>query len=178
MITLHYFISLHIICIYIIFVHEQIKNTAMSNSELNLPHPDQSIGFSLWQTFMLWNRKINGALAAAGLTHTQFVLLAGLGWLQKEKEPVSQVRLAEEARTDPMMTSQVLRTLEAKGLLTRSLHPDDSRAKEIKLTSYGKEMLISALSAVQKIDEEYFGVLGENRKAFHWNMNELILKNL
>lgn len=150
----------------------------MNNSELNLPHPDQSIGFSLWQTFMIWNRKINNALAAIELTHTQFVLLAGLGWLLKDKEPVSQIRLAEEARTDPMMTSQVLRTLEKKGLITRAPHPDDSRAKEIKLTNYGTEMLSHALTAVQKIDEEYFGVLGESRKSFHWNMNELIIKNL
>jgi len=150
----------------------------MNNSELNLPHPDQSIGFSLWQTFMIWNRKINNALAAIELTHTQFVLLAGLGWLLKDKEPVSQIRLAEEARTDPMMTSQVLRTLEKKGLITRAPHPEDSRAKEIKLTNYGTEMLSHALSAVQKIDEEYFGVLGESRKSFHWNMNELIIKNL
>lgn len=150
----------------------------MNNSELNLPHPDQSIGFSLWQTFMIWNRKINNALAAIELTHTQFVLLAGLGWLLKDKEPVSQIRLAEEARTDPMMTSQVLRTLEKKGLITRAPHPDDSRAKEIKITNYGTEMLSHALTAVQKIDEEYFGVLGESRKSFHWNMNELIIKNL
>ncbi|NUM69434.1 MAG: MarR family transcriptional regulator [Ignavibacteriaceae bacterium] len=150
----------------------------MNNSELNLPHPDQSIGFSLWQTFMIWNRKINNALAAIELTHTQFVLLAGLGWLLKEKEPVSQIRLAEEARTDPMMTSQVLRTLEKKGLITRAPHPDDSRAKEIKLTNYGTEMLSHALTAVQKIDEDYFGVLEESRKSFHWNMNELIIKNL
>lgn len=150
----------------------------MNNSELNLPHPDQSIGFSLWQTFMIWNRKINNALTAIELTHTQFVLLAALGWLLKEKEPVSQIRLAEEARTDPMMTSQVLRTLEKKGLITRAPHPDDSRAKEIKLTNYGTEMLSHALNTVQKIDEEYFGVLGENRKSFHWNMNELIIKNL
>lgn len=150
----------------------------MNNSELNLPHPDQSIGFSLWQTFMIWNRKINNALAAIELTHTQFVLLAGLGWLLKDKEPVSQIRLAEEARTDPMMTSQVLRTLEKKGLITRAPHPDDSRAKEIKLTNYGTEMLSHALTAVQKIDEDYFGVLEESRKSFHWNMNELIIKNL
>jgi DNA-binding MarR family transcriptional regulator len=57
------------------------------------------------------------------LTHVQFVLLANVWWLG---DGPTQRRLAEHAGTDPMMTSQVLRTLEGKGLVTRVVEAADA----------------------------------------------------
>jgi DNA-binding MarR family transcriptional regulator len=96
------------------------------------------------------------------------VLLASLWWLTNrgDTEP-TQTHLADHARTDPMMTSQVLRKLEARGLLTRTQHPRDSRARVMHLTRAGTRLVARALADVEGVDEEYFGVLGDgDRRAF------------
>ena len=68
------------------------------------------------------------------LTHVQFVLLASLWWLVDHDRPPTQARLAQQAGTDPMMTSQVTRKLETRGLLERAPDPTDSRARLLRLT--------------------------------------------
>jgi DNA-binding MarR family transcriptional regulator len=96
----------------------------------------------------------------------QFVLLASLWWLEEHEQPPTQTRLAEQAATEPMMTSQVLRRLEARGLLERRDHPDDSRARLLTITKAGRNVLAGALADVETADREYFRVLGAGRRSF------------
>ena len=63
---------------------------------------------------------MNQRLRAVGITLTQFSLMAGLYWLDRQGELVTQQRLATYANTDKMMTSKVVQTLESKGLLLRA----------------------------------------------------------
>ncbi|MFP3326503.1 MarR family transcriptional regulator, partial [Planococcus sp. SIMBA_160] len=72
-----------------------------------------------------------------GITHVQFILLAGLAWLQDREGSVSQARLAQFCKTDAMMTSQVLRALEGNGLLQRQRNTADRRARRLMLTEKG-----------------------------------------
>lgn len=71
--------------------------------------PEQSLGYMFWQTSNLWQRKMVKALKPTGLTPVQLVLLAGVAWLERSAEPITQVRLARQAKTYVMMTSQVLK---------------------------------------------------------------------
>jgi DNA-binding MarR family transcriptional regulator len=97
----------------------------------------------------------------------QFVLLASLWWLEDhESEPPSQTRLAEQAGTDSMMTSQVLRKLEARGLVERCPHPSDSRARLVHLTPAGRKLAARSLADVESADSEYFATLGRRSDAF------------
>ena len=65
------------------------------------------------------------------LTHVQFVLLASLWWLvDHDDHSLTQAQLAQQAGTDPMMTSQVTRKLETRGLPERAQDPTDSRARD------------------------------------------------
>jgi DNA-binding MarR family transcriptional regulator len=101
------------------------------------------------------------------LTHVQFVLLASLWWLaDHDDEPPTQVRLAQQAGTDPMMTSQVTRKLETRGLLERALDPTDSRARRLRLTAAGRALVGRVIADVEAADEAYFGALGRQREAF------------
>ena len=93
----------------------------------------------------------------------QFVLLASLWWLEEHGGPPTQVRLAEHAGTDAMMTSQVLRRLEARGLLDRHPDPGDARARRLRLTAAGSALTARALADVEAADEAYFG---DGRDAF------------
>jgi DNA-binding MarR family transcriptional regulator len=114
----------------------------------------------LWRATLAWQRAVRAALAPHELTHVQFVLLASLWWLASNRgAPPSQRELAEHAGTDPMMTSQVVRKLEARGLVTRAPHPTDARARHLALPPDGERLLAAALHDVEAADEAYFAPL-------------------
>ena len=128
--------------------------------------PEQSPGFLLWRVTLSWQRRMRAALAPHDLTHVQFVLLASLWWLQEHGDSPTQAQLANQAGTDLMMTSQVVRKLEHRGLLTRAPDPRDSRARRLQLTEAGAALLAGALADVEAADQGYFAVLGADREDF------------
>lgn len=126
--------------------------------------PGDSPGLLLWRTTLSWQRRITAALKPLGLTHVQFVLLASTWWLTRVAgETPSQRRIAEHAGTDPMMTSQVIRALEAKELLRREPDPSDSRAKLVDITPAGARLAQRAVKVVEAADREFFGVVPDQR---------------
>ena len=118
--------------------------------------PKNSAGYLLWQVTHLWQRQVEVALAALDITHLQFVLLAGIGWLTRKGELLTQVQLAEFCKIDVMQISQVARKLEMKKLVKRSAHPSDTRAKVLTLTPTGTTTLRQALPLIQHLDAEFF----------------------
>jgi DNA-binding MarR family transcriptional regulator len=127
--------------------------------------PEESTGLLLWQVTNRWQAAQRAALQPYGLTHVQFVLTASLTWLEADG-PVMQKLLADHARTDPMMTSQVVRTLEQRGLIERSPHPDDGRAWSLSVTPDGRSLVNRAIVAVEACDEAFFRRLGSARAGF------------
>ncbi|MGW0769975.1 MarR family winged helix-turn-helix transcriptional regulator [Streptomyces sp. NPDC002676] len=118
--------------------------------------PDSSPGFLLWHATLRWQRDIAAALAPLGLTHVQFVLLACAWWLNSQGQRPRQLALARQAGTDVKMTSQVLRTLEGKGLIEREVDPADTRAKRLHVTAAGAELAPRAIAAVEEVDARFF----------------------
>lgn len=124
--------------------------------------PDESPGFLLWRVTLRWQRAMVAALRPFGLTHVQFVLLASAWWLTRVAgEKPSQRRLAEHAATDPMMTSQVLRVLESRGLVTRQTDTHDSRALKLGVTERGAKLAKEAVLVVEAADAEFFTAAGD-----------------
>ncbi|MCC7274014.1 MAG: MarR family transcriptional regulator [Alphaproteobacteria bacterium] len=114
------------------------------------------------------------ALAAIGLTHVQLVLLAGLAVLERRRRgPVTQAELAAHCRTDAMMTSQVLRTLEAAGLVDRVPHPTDTRAKCPSLTRAGHALLARAQPLAADADRAFFALAGRKSDRLLRNLRKL-----
>ena len=126
---------------------------------------EESTGLLLWQVTNRWQAAQRAALQPIGLTHVQFVLTASLTWLGTDG-PVMQRELADHAGTDPMMTSQVIRTLVDRGLVDRSPHPEDGRAWTLPVTPSGRKLVNRAIVAVEACDDEFFGRLGRRRAAF------------
>ncbi|WP_330262021.1 MarR family winged helix-turn-helix transcriptional regulator [Streptomyces sp. NBC_00539] len=118
--------------------------------------PGDSPGFLLWHATLRWQRDIAAALGPMDLTHVQFVLLACTWWLNTQGEHPNQQALARQAGTDVKMTSQVLRALEAKGLIEREVDPADTRAKRLRVTSAGAELAPRAIAAVENVDTRFF----------------------
>ncbi len=133
---------------------------------------DQSVGLLLWQVTNRWQAAQRAALKPFDLTHVQFVLLASLTWLGGD-DPVNQRDLAEHAATDPMMTSQVLRALQQRGLVTRQPHPGDGRAWAVAVTPAGELIANQANAAVETCDEVFFAGLGARTTAFAGSLRRL-----
>jgi DNA-binding MarR family transcriptional regulator len=133
-----------------------------------------SPGFLLWHATLRWQRAMAEALAPFDLTHAQFVLLASTWWLDEHGGPPRQRDLADHAGTDPMMTSQVVRTLERKGLLVRDVDPDDRRAWRLRPTPDGAALAARAIRAVEDADTAYFEQLAPSaRTRFLAGLREL-----
>jgi DNA-binding MarR family transcriptional regulator len=118
--------------------------------------PGDSPGFLLWRATLRWQRLVAAALSTLDLTHVQFVLLACAWWLNQQGEEPNQLTVARQAGTDVKMTSQVLRTLEDKGLIERHTDAGDTRAKRVRVTARGAELAPRAIAAVERADAEFF----------------------
>jgi DNA-binding MarR family transcriptional regulator len=143
----------------------------------NYSHPEESSGYLLWQLTMLWQRKMKKELDKIDLTHTQFVVLAVLAWLSGNNEIVTQIDIAKHAKTDRMMTSKVLRTLQDKGFIERTEHLTDTRAKSVIITDYGLEIIRKAAQIVDSVDKDFFGTIKRESASFNKSMIELLKAN-
>jgi len=119
--------------------------------------PAESPGFLLWHATLRWQREISGALAPLDLTHVQFVLLACTWWVNRDGTQPTQAELAAFAGTDVKMTSQVVRSLERKGLVARTVDERDSRARLVRTTRKGARLAPRAIEAVELVDRRFFG---------------------
>ena len=129
--------------------------------------PGDSPGFLLWQVTNGWQRAIRRALQGTKLTHVQFVLLTSIDWFNgKAGRSPTQRDIARFAHTDVMMTSQVVRALEAKGWVTVKASETDSRAHMLDVTTEGRALVTDALKLVEDADAMFFGPLGDDLEAF------------
>lgn len=126
--------------------------------DTQFPDAQSSLGLALWRATNAWQRHIRAALAPHDLTHVQYVLLASLTWMDRT-EPVTQRELAQHSELDVMMTSQVLRALEAKDYIRREPHPEDRRAFALHPTARGIELANLATHDVESADAAYFAKL-------------------
>ncbi len=114
--------------------------------------PEDSPGFLLWHVTLRWQRAVTATLKPLGLTHVQFVLLASTWWLNTHDEQPSQAALSAFASIDVKMASQVIRTLERKGLITRQVDTADTRARRLVVTEAGAALAPRAVDAVEAVD--------------------------
>lgn len=147
------------------------------NIEFLFKSPEESPGYLLSQLTMLLHRRQKKALDPLDLTQTQFVLLTSVAWLTNNSENVTQVEIANLNNFDRMMVSKVLRTLQSKELITRQEHDTDTRAKVIKITPKGKQVLQSALTAVENTDIAFFSHIGAALPELNKQLNQLIKAN-
>lgn len=118
--------------------------------------PAGSPGYLLWRVTLAWQRAVADALRPLDLTHVQFVLLACAWWHTEHGQRPNQLELARQAGTDVKMTSQVLRRLEQKGLLTREVDAEDTRARRLRVTDAGVALAKRAVTVVEEVDARTF----------------------
>ncbi|HAA91414.1 MAG TPA: MarR family transcriptional regulator, partial [Rhodospirillaceae bacterium] len=113
-------------------MNDQVSDHAHSDTPAS-----QGTGYLIWRVVNLWQKTQKETLAQFDLTPVQFLLLSGLAELSPDDAAIKQSTLAQHCRTDAMMTSQVIRSLEKRGLVRRTRHRQDRRAVSIVLTEEG-----------------------------------------
>ncbi len=124
-------------------------------------------GVWLWRASNAWVRRVRAALKPHGLTHAQFLLLAGLAHLEGHRPgaAVTQSSVAALTGVDVTAASTVIRDLAANGLVTRTTGTD-ARARELSLTPDGRKHWRAASHVVETEATTFFAPLGTNLSAF------------
>lgn len=138
---------------------------------------EESTGYLLYHLTTLLQRTMKRELDKLEITHTQFIILATLFRLSENTKNVTQINIASESRTDKMMVSKILRTLQVKNLVTREEHITDTRAKTILITEDGKSLFKKAFVIVKGVEKTFFEPLAQKKDAFNVNINLLIKTN-
>lgn len=129
----------------------------MSNLPFGFEQPQDSPGFLLWQTTMLWQRQIKKALEPYQLSHAQFVIMAALMWLEVHHCDITQILIVNHTKLDKMTVSKSLKGLVEQGYVKRNEHQKDTRAKATTLTPKGNEVARKLIHLIEKIDAQFFG---------------------
>lgn len=123
--------------------------------------PLASPGYWLHHAALAWRRELGVRLRPHDLTPTQFDVLGALSWQSRGGE-VTQQMIADFAGIDRMMTSKVMQTLERRGLVERSAHPDDARVLQVRLTELGRSMVTQATAEARALDRDLFAAQEES----------------
>lgn len=129
----------------------------MSNLPFGFDKPEDSPGFLLWQTTMIWQRQIKKAFEQYNISHAQFVIMATLMWFKAHGYDTTQILIVNWSKLDKMTVSKSLKKLVQMELVNRIEHETDTRAKSVSLTEKGKEMVRTLVPIVEGIDNSFFG---------------------
>ncbi len=98
---------------------------------LNAGH---ELAMKLRAAYWTMHRRADAQLARLGVTADQFVLLSILA----EGDGITQQQLVRRASSDPNTVRAMLVLLERRGLVSRTRHPTDGRARSVGLTRKGR----------------------------------------
>lgn len=129
--------------------------------------------FTFAQAYFTWKRITDRALEAVGLTHTQYVFMGTLFELEKHQDKATQNDLARLTNSDVTMTSQILRTLQKRGLVLREQIEGDERAKYSSLSPAGKKLVKKAAEIMKTNEKEYFAPIESDMADFLRNLKKL-----
>lgn len=125
---------------------------------------EESYGFLLWQTTITWQRIIRNALEPYNISHAEFVIMASILWFTIKEIDITQISIANHSKLDKMTISKSLKKLVNMGYVNRVEHKEDSRAKNVSLTTEGIKLISKLVIIVEDIDKKFFAKLTKNEK--------------
>lgn len=150
-------------------------------SKENTTKPDlkeQEAGLLVWQVSRQWEKKIKDVLSRQEFTYLEYILLSRLQELEKSDKQITQVKLANFASTEIMLTSKALRVLEDKGFIRRKKFSGDSRANLIGLTDKGTKKVEKMLKVVSEAESQFFASLDPKRSLLAKSLEKVYQSNL
>ncbi|MGA9140169.1 MAG: winged helix DNA-binding protein [Methanocella sp.] len=148
---------------------EKVRDTLASD----LTKLKDSPGGYLLLVAQKWERAVDHVLDGFDTTCTQVELLSCIVELTKEGNPVTQKDIAGFLDRDKNTVSEVMRSLEKRGYITRTVSESDLRAKYIRLTDKGYDLLEKSVHEMVRMDERFFPEHDENDE-----LKKLLMKYL
>ncbi len=114
------------------------------------------IALALRAAYLALHRRSDACFAPYGVTADQFVLLATLA---RGGTALTQRELARRMSSDPSTVRAMLVLLEERGLIERTVHPTDARARMVALTADGMRKYRRVWTAGEPIRDRMLGAL-------------------
>lgn len=134
---------------------------------------ENSYGFVFWQTYTLWHRRIKKELRAFNLTHTQFVILSVISFLELTSNDISQADVSTLSKIDVMTISSSIKTLIKNGYVASISNPNDSRANKLSLTREGRDVQRQSMLIIERIDDDFFNKEEVDINTFLLNLRKI-----
>jgi DNA-binding MarR family transcriptional regulator len=123
-------------------------------------------GYALMHAAQTWRTEATAVLKPHGLTVPQFLVVMALyRQARHDWAPLTQTEVAERLGMDANTTSQVVRGLERRGILQRTRHPEDARARALVLTGEGVTRAREASAEARRLNDRYFSVISADQLA-------------
>ncbi len=124
----------------------------------------------LLRTYHAYKRRLRPLRMRTGLSEGQPKMLRLLSnrpcWLQRE--------LADAYNIEPATVSRLLSNMEAQGLITRQIPPDNKRAIHVRITDKGHEKFMQFEVFRRQIDDQLFlGFSAQERERFLQDFNRV-----
>lgn len=139
---------------------------------------DESLGYALFKSNLLFRNSIQKQLKVFGITIDQWTILKTLykHHCFDSTEAYNQKELAKECSKDQASLTRILDILEKKDLLKRDKSSKDRREFLILLTLQGKELIEEMIPTAQNIVKKLNCIYTEEEMAILINLlNKLII---
>lgn len=113
------------------------------------PSPEPGISYAIARLQQLVFNSVSEIAARYDLTALQFTTLSVLN---RHGEPLSNSQLARRSFMTAQSMHEVIRSLEAAGLIKRIPHPNHRRKRPARLTAKGRRVLAACESAVAEFE--------------------------
>ena len=114
--------------------------------------PQESTGLQFWKLYAKWQKEINKELSRYKVTHTQFVILASIKWLNEQSIDPSQMQISNITGIEKMTLSKAIARLEDLSLIRKYKSSTDSRSVCVKLTDKGQKLAPKLIALIEAID--------------------------
>lgn len=129
------------------------------------------IGLQLAQTAKVVSRAFDDALAAAGGSRPEWLILLAI----KTRQGVSQRELASVVGIQGATLTHHLHAMEAAGLVTRARDPENRRVQYVELTPAGEDAFMRLREAATKFDKQLRrGLNDQDMAALARSLHELV----
>ncbi|MBL3679505.1 MarR family winged helix-turn-helix transcriptional regulator [Leucobacter chromiireducens] len=137
----------------------------------NVEHLEALIGYRLKETQSVLRSRMDEALRPLGLTTPQYACLELLG----RSPGASNSELARGAFVTRQTMNTLLRSLQYRNLVERSASPAGGRALPTALTDDGQQLLSSAATLIDAIEEKMVaGLSVQQREDLHELLSQCI----
>ena len=110
----------------------------------------------------LFNERLRGSLSEGGIHFGPARILAAL----RQRDKLTQGAIGRGLHIKPATVTNLVKKMEASGLIARRQDPDDDRIMNVSLTSKGRAAADFAASVMEEIEDDIHWQL--TRKEIHY----------